>query len=242
MPAPERRVFADGGALARGAAAEVARAAERALARGGRFRIALAGGSTPRALYRVLAADYAGRIAWDRTEIFFGDERCVPPTSPESNYRMAADALLDRLPPGSVRVHRMPGELPPEQGAEAYEALLRRVFPGGGAAPAFDLVLLGVGADGHTASLFPGSPALAERERWVRAVEAPAGISPRHRLTLTPPILGRAREVYFLVAGAEKRAAVRAALDPARAADPDLPAARIRGLERTLWLLDRAAA
>jgi 6-phosphogluconolactonase len=237
-----RRV-ADAEAVARAAAEEVVEAGARAVAERGRFAVALSGGSTPRRLYRLLAdpaAPFRGRLRWDAVHVFFGDERHVPPDHADSNYRMAREALLDHVEAASV--HRIRGELPDaEAAAAAYEAELRAFFAlgAGDAPPALDLVLLGLGADGHTASLFPGSPALEERRRWVAAplVEAVRA----HRITLTLPMLVRAREVVFLVAGAEKAAALARVLGPADARP--LPAARVHpGAGALVWIVDRAAA
>lgn len=241
MTAPDLRRMADAEEVARAAAEEVALAAARADAARGRFTLALAGGSTPRRLYALLAdarAPFRARVPWERTHVFFGDERPVPPEHPDSNYRMAREALLDRVPVASV--HRIPGEDP--AAAEAYEDELRRFFevPPGGPPPRLDLVLLGLGEDGHTASLFPGSDALGERRRWVAApLVARLGV---HRLTLTLPVLDRAREVLFLVAGADKAEALARVLAPAAGA-PALPAALVRpeaGPPR--WIVDLAAA
>jgi 6-phosphogluconolactonase len=235
-----RRV-ADAGAVARTAADEIVEAASRAVAARGRFTMALAGGSTPRGLYRLLAdagQPYRGRLPWEAIHLFFGDERPVPPDHPDSNYRMAREALLDRVPAASV--HRIHGEDP--GGAEAYEAELRRFFetPPGDPPPRLDVVLLGLGGDGHTASLFPGSPAVEERTRWV--------VSPfvehlgTRRVTLTLPVLNRARDVLFLVSGASKAAALARVLDPS--GSPDLPpAARVRPEDGTVvWIADADAA
>jgi 6-phosphogluconolactonase len=213
----------------------------------GRFTVALAGGGTPAALYRELATTHRAGVDWAATHVFFGDERCVPPHDPRSNWRMASDALLSHVHVPPRQTHRIPGELAPADAAAAYEAALRLFF--GVAAPApppprtFDLVLLGVGPDGHTASLFPGDAAAAERVRWVAAAAAPPGMEPTARVTLTRPVLDRARTVLVLAAGAAKRDIVRRIL----AADPDdacrrWPAACARGAERTVWLLDAAAA
>lgn len=235
--APETEVCADGGALSRAAAERLVRDARDSVGRRGRFTIALAGGSTPRALYELLAGEYRGRIDWARTEVFFGDERGVPPDDAASNYAMARDALLGRVP--VARVHRIRGERPPDEAAREYGAELRRAFPEDGA-PTFDVALLGVGGDGHTASLFPGSAALEERAAWAVAVPAPATSAPHvERVSLTLPVLNRARAVYVLASGAEKRDVVRRIL---AGEAPELPASRVRGEERTVWLLDRDAA
>jgi len=180
--------------------------------------VALAGGSTPRSFYEALAkVDYP----WKRLEVFFGDERCVPPDHPDSNFGMAREALLSRVP---ARVHPMTA-----CDAAAHEAELGSVL---GSPPALDLVFLGLGADGHTASLFPGDPALEERSRWVARVERPD----HARLTLTLPVLSAARVACFLVSGREKRDRVRDLLDGA-----DIPAARVAA-GRVLILADREAA
>jgi len=225
---------------AAGAAEVLARAGEAVAARGA-FALALSGGTTPRALYALLAEPagaFAARMPWPRTQVFFGDERHVPPDHPDSNFRMAQEALLARVPIPAENVHRIRGELPDAAGAAAaYEGELRAVL---GSDPALDLVLLGLGEDGHTASLFPGSPALEERERWVAAAWV-EGLG-AWRITLTLPVLERAREVVFLVAGASKAEALRRALRGGAQPEP-VPAARVRPREgRLLWLADRAAA
>ncbi|MGH7536268.1 MAG: 6-phosphogluconolactonase, partial [Gemmatimonadales bacterium] len=167
-PVPGLVVLADPAALAQEAAERFAGIAAKALARAGRFTVALTGGSTPKRLYTLLAAEpYRSRLPWPETHVFWGDERCVPPDHPESNYRMAHDALLRHLPIPPAQIHRMHGEDPdPERAAAEYEQCLRTVFaPRAGTLPRFDLVLLGMGADGHTASLFPHTGALREQQR-----------------------------------------------------------------------------
>lgn len=231
------------GELARAAADEVAAAASRAVAERGRFAVALAGGSTPRRLYELLAdrrEPWRARIPWDRTHVFFGDERHVPPDHPDSNYRMASEALLAHVPVASV--HRMRGEDPAEDAARSYEAELARFFGAdlGGPPPSLDLVLLGLGHDGHTASLFPGSVALRERQRWVVApfVDPLAA----RRITLTLPVLDRAREALFLVSGPDKADAMARVFAARPAGDPP-PAARVRPRAGALvWIADEAAA
>ncbi len=182
--------------------------------------VALAGGRTPRALYERLALL---PYPWGEVEVFFGDERCVPPDHPASNYRMAREALLDRV---GARVHPMVGCDP-----EAYERELASVF--GPGPPRFDLVLLGLGEEGHTASLFPGDPALEVSDRWVVLVRGPDHL----RMTLTLPVLSAARVALFLVAGSAKRGALAGLL----AGAADLPAARVRA-ERVVVVADPAAA
>ena len=208
-------------------------AAERlAAAAGG--QVALAGGSTPRAAYE-LAAEMD--VDWSSTGFWFGDDRAVPPDHEHSNYRMAREALLDRIEPGAV--HRIKGELGQEEAAEDYERELREAF--GESAPALDLILLGLGPDAHTASLFPGDAALGERERLAVAVETP-GMAPLvPRVTLTLPVLNAGREVLFLVAGEDKAGAVRRAFSGAP--DPDAPASLVSPDPGSLSvLLDAPAA
>ena len=236
----EVQVFDDAAALSRAVAEMVAMSARSAVAQRNRFSIALAGGNTPRASYQALASGLHGSVPWSKVDVFFGDERCVPPEHTDSNYAMASAALLSHVALAKRRVHRIVGELPAADAVRTYERQLRRTF-GEPPAPTFDVTLLGVGEDGHTASLFPGSPALEERERWVLAVEAPPQYPTRERITLTLPVFQRSREVWVLCAGEGKRAVASAILGGAAAAQV-LPAARVTGSERTLWLLDRAAA
>jgi 6-phosphogluconolactonase len=226
-------------AISEAAAREVVDAAAGAVAERSRFVVALAGGETPRPLYGRLASEYRDAVAWDRTDVCFGDERCVPPHNPASNFRMAWSILLARVPILEDRVHRIPGELGPDAAARDYDARLRRLFVDDVGTPTFDVAIMGVGADGHTASLFPGDPALEERRRWAAPVLAPPEVKMRERVTLTLPVLNRTRLLLFLCAGAEKRDVVSRILSGAAS---DLPAARVHGVERTLWLLDRAAA
>jgi 6-phosphogluconolactonase len=188
----------------RAAAERIVSCASAAIAARGRFSWVLSGGNTPQRLYMLLATkDYASRIDWARVHFFWGDERCVPPDHPDSNYRMARESLFDVVKPPPENVHRMHGEREPAQAAEAYAAVLREFFGlPGGVPPHFDLILLGMGDDGHTASLFPGSAALLEEERWVVANWAEK--LGTWRLTFTLPVLNAARRVAFLVAGADK--------------------------------------
>lgn len=246
MPAdrvsPEVRVYPDAAALSVAAAAEVARLAADAVARRGRFTLALSGGSTPRRLYELLAERVG--VPWESTHLFWGDERCVPPDHPLSNYAMARAALIARVPIPAAQVHRIHAEAdPPEAGAAAYAALLRHqnARAGTDGPLAFDLVLLGMGADGHTASLFPGDAALDERERWAVAVTAPPFYDPRRRITLTLPVLNAARAAFFLIAGADKRPVVRAVLDVPATAEGRYPAAMVRPAGPLVWFLDEAA-
>lgn len=219
----------------------VADAALAAVAARGACHLVLAGGSTPTRLYQRLALTTGdAALPWDRVHVWFGDERVVPPDHDDSNYRMAREALLAHVPVPAAHVHRMEGERPPDDAARDYEAVLRRLVPAGAdGIPQLDLVLLGLGADGHTASLFPGSAALDETMRLVAVpwVEVAGG----RRLTMTHPMLNAARDVLFVVTGHGKADVVRRVLEPEPDA-PALPAARVRPRERLIWLVDRAAA
>ena len=231
----------DAAALAETAALAIVDAATEAVAAGGRFSFVLAGGGTPRDTYARLAAPpFSERMPWDRTSVFFGDERCVPPDHPESNYHMANETLLSKVPIPPDRIFRMRGEAEnPEEAAVDYARTLSTVFatPRGGL-PRFDFVLLGMGLDGHTASLFPGSPAVKEIFRTVVAVHAAAATIPQ-RLTLTMPPINAAARIMFLVAGAEKAKVVKAILRDGAT----LPAGVVRPTNGALtWLVDRAAA
>jgi 6-phosphogluconolactonase len=239
---PEITVAADVDALYRAAAGVFQRASADAVAARDVFRVALSGGSTPKGLYSLLATDQRLRsaIAWDRAAFFWSDERHVPPDHPESNYRMAEEALLSRVAVKPNRIHRVRAELPdPSVAAIAYEVDIRRVFDSYGEIPRFDLILLGLGADGHTASLFPGTPGLAERSRLVTANHVP---ELGDRITMTYPLLNAARLVMFVVSGAGKAAAVRAVLkrDPAT---PEPPARLVQPEDGdVVWVLDGDAA
>lgn len=235
-------VFAGAGTLVQHAAEALAAAAAEAIAQRGRFLLCLSGGSTPRPLYERLASEpFASRIAWDRVHVFFGDERCVPPNDPASNYHMVREALLARVPVPEAQVHRAPGELEPARSAAHYEGVLRAelgVTVGDLPARGFDLVLLGLGSDGHTASLFPHS--IDAPEPWVAARLDPTG--KLWRVTLLPRVLMAAQSLWFLVSGADKAGRVAEVLTgPLR---PDiLPAQRIRPPVGGLtWLLDADAA
>ncbi len=198
----------------------------------GRFLVALSGGETPRPLYERLDAS-ADELDWAAIDVFWTDERSVPPTDPRSNYHLAREALLDRVPIPEDRIHRIDGELDPLTAADAYEVELRRTL---GADGRLDLILLGVGADGHTASLFPRHQALTEAERWIVPVHASA--EPPWRVTMTFPLINAARHVLFLVTGAEKAEAVRDLVD----GEP-LPASMVRPTDGTVtFLVDEEVA
>jgi 6-phosphogluconolactonase len=226
-------------ALTREIAERFAGLAAAAAARAGRCTVALAGGDTPRGLYRLLADEYRDRIDWSTIHVFFGDERWVPLTDPRSNYRMARETLLlDCVPVPALNVHAVRTDLPSvEAGAADYEQQLRASF--GDTLPRFDLILLGLGADGHTASLFPHSPALAERHRWVVPAIAPS--EPHARLTLTLPVINNAAHVFFVVSERGKEEALRHVRSGG--ADPDrYPAAAVMPADGELtWWVARVA-
>jgi 6-phosphogluconolactonase len=240
----EVRRYPDADALGRAAAGEFVELARQSSDRRGRFSIALAGGSTPRRLYELLASpEYRAEVDWDRVEFFWGDERAVAPDHPDSNYGMAFAVLLSALAVRPAQVHRIKAELGDlEEAAREYQMEIARVFGVAptGPPPAFDLVLLGMGADGHTASLFPWSQALPERRRWV--VSHYVVRLNAWRITLTPPILNRAREIRLLVTGADKAGTLQEVLEGPR--DPErLPVQLIAPESGHLaWLGDRAAA
>jgi 6-phosphogluconolactonase len=238
---PEITILDTPDAIAEHAARLIYDVAHEAVAARGRFTIALAGGGTPRATYeRLSLAPYAEGMPWSRTWVFFGDERRVGPEHPDSNYRMAADALLSKVAVPPAQIFRIPGEAEDaEETATAYGRRLAEVFGSRrGERPRFDLILLGLGVDGHTASLFPGSPAVREVFRPVAAVHAAAAAIPQ-RVTLTFPVITAAAHILFLVAGPEKAKVVKSVLvDGAM-----LPAAMARPTNgRLRWILDRAAA
>jgi 6-phosphogluconolactonase len=233
--------------LMRTAAVRFVSAAAEAIEGYGRFTVALSGGSTPRGLYTLLATEmYASRIDWSRVHVFWGDERCVPPGDPESNYRMAYETMLDRVPVPESNVHRIQGENDPAAAAAAYEHELREVFrtpvgePRTISGARFDLILLGMGEDGHTASLFPGSAAVRETRRWVMPVQTAAvSIS---RVTLTPVVINAAAEVLFMVSGREKASTLHRVIDGPYQPDV-LPAQVITPRAgRLRWLADADAA
>jgi 6-phosphogluconolactonase len=230
------RVYNDAPKLSEAAAQIFVEEVRRRIDESGRFAVALAGGSTPKMAYEILAREYGGPedLDWGVVHAFFGDERTVPPDHEDSNYRMAQEALLSRVPVGSV--HRMRGEMEPREAAALYGKELEE-FVGG--TPVLDLVLLGIGEDGHTASLFPRTPALDVRDRW--AVENPVEKLDTVRLTLTVPTINAARTVVFLVAGEGKAEALKQILESD--ADPhDYPAKFVQPATGPVWLVDEAAA
>jgi len=232
----EVRVFESAAELMEAAAQEVLKAALEAVSERGRFTWALSGGSTPRGLYKLLASNPS--MPWEAIHFFWGDERHVPPDHPESNFRMAREAMLDAAPVPAANIHRIHAEEPDaERAAAEYEDEIRAFL---GPAPRFDLVLLGLGKDAHTASLFPGSAAVHERERLVMAVIAP-GVEAQKtfRITLTPPVLNHAARVVFLVSGEDKAEALHSVIEGER--EPERYPAQVVEADR-LWMVDRAAA
>lgn len=241
--APTIVVVPDPPALAHAVAEHVVACATTAIRARGQCLLALAGGTTPSAAYAALASEaFRHQLDWSRLQVVWGDERCVPPDDPRSNYRMAREALLDHVPLKPANIHRIAGEVDPAQAASEYESQLRSLV--GLGAPdvdaGLDLVLLGMGSDGHTASLFPGKAAVRERVRWVMAefIEA-VGM---WRVTLTPVAINASRQVSFVVSGAAKARRLQEVLEGPRVPDR-LPAQSVRPTHgRLTWLVDEAAA
>jgi len=245
MGRPFIRVLVDDEDLCRVAAEEFVRLAGEGVRARGRFAVALSGGSTPKTLYRLLAGERGGfreRVPWSHIHVFWGDERHVPPDHPESNFRMAYEAMLSRVPIPPSNVHRIPAENPDAgRVAEEYARTLREFFGlAGGQLPRFDLILLGLAPDGHTASLFPGTDEVHEQTRlvaapWVEKLDA-------HRITLTPPVLNNAAHVIVLVSGEKKAEMLRAVLEGEYQPDR-FPAQVVRPVDgRLVWMVDQAAA
>jgi len=238
----DTRVFPDIDALSRAALEQLLSDLRESIAQRGRGAIALSGGHTPEKMYALWAATekYRKETDWNRVHLFWGDERYVPQDDPLSNYRMTSEALLAHVPIPAANVHAAPTNLPtPEKAAEVYDQDLRKFF--GSAAPAFDVTLLGLGPEGHTASLFPDSAALEEKSRWVVPVQVAA--VPPNRLTFTLPVLNSSRNTYFLVAGENKRPILSALRAEPETRPSAYPAGRIRPTDgRVLWFLDQAAA
>ena len=214
--------------------------ARHCIAQKGQFVVALSGGSTPRDMHRMLAGEpYLSCIPWNHVHVFWVDERCLPEDDDASNYGLARKDFLDQVPIPTRQIYPMRGVASPEEGAAMYEVKLKAFFRvGEGGFPVFDLIFLGVGKDGHTASLFAKQRTLDERQRWVVAVKG--GSPDVNRLTMTYPVLNHARQIVFLVSGKEKSQVLRAILEEGQTA---LPAQRIRPVSGKLtWLLDREAA
>lgn len=228
--------------LFQAAADEWIRAANEAVAQRGRFSIALSGGSTPKGLYTLIAANASSSVAWDKTFFFWGDERHVPPDDPQSNFRMAQENLLSKVPVPTANIFRVISENPDaEAAAAAYETTLRQFFsPTDEQFPRFDLILLGIGPDGHTASLFPETSALREKSRlvvanWVEKLQT-------SRITFTLPTLNAARAVHFLISGTDKAAIVHDVLE-GKGAEEKYPCRMVQPKDgKLIWFLDRGAA
>ena len=245
MPAvPDIRIRRDSQAWAQAAAEFVLEVGEEAVRTNGRFLIALSGGTTPETLYRALTSPaFADRFDWSRTTFFFSDERCVPSDDPRSNYALAKNVLFTPLNIMPSQVYRMAGESSDSQAAAfEYEQQLRLATKTSlSAQPSLDLVLLGLGEDGHTASLFPGASILRDRQRVIAATQSPK--DPPNRMTMTLAAINRASVILFLVAGASKSGVVRAILDPRTEAERQLPASLVSPEGgRLIWFLDQAAA
>ena len=240
--APEIRVLTTPQELFEVAAEEVVHDANAAVKERGRFTIALSGGSTPKSLFNLLATNARTVFPWDKTLFFWSDERHVPPTDPDSNYHMANEVMLSKVPVPPQNVFRMGAENPEATAVAAeYEKAIQKNFQlEAGAVPVFDLILLGMGPDGHTASLFPGTAALQEKSRlvvanWVEKLKT-------HRLTFTLPVLNAARNVVFLVSGTDKASALKAVLEE-NVPGEQYPAKLVRPVNgRLIWFVDRAAA
>ena len=234
------RVLPNALAVAREAASRIVVAAEEAMDLNGRFTIALSGGSTPKTLFELLASDeYKSLIDWTRVEVFFVDERCVPPDHPESNYRMAREALLSKVPIPGDNVYRMRGGINPEEAAKEYGLMLQEKFGDGG----LDTTLLGMGDDGHTASLFPGTKAVQEAKHRVVANYAEHSTTGTSwRITMTAPFINKAKQIMVLVTGTTKAVTLRNVLEGPR--DPQKYPIQLIEPEsdRMTWLIDAAAA
>lgn len=209
------------------------------------FSLCLSGGNTPRRLYQLLATEYRTKLDWDNLHLFWGDERYIPPTHPESNYAMVLQELIPLVPIPAANIHRIPTELnSSEQAALKYEQEIKRFFFNQGidtAQSSFDLVLLGLGTDGHTASLFPNDPVLDKSDQLVAAITAPDYIQPRQRITLTLPILNQAYHIFFLVSGEEKKPVLQFILSEQEEAIKRYPAARIKSKNVVEWFVDKPA-
>ena len=234
-------IYPDTNTLSHEAAQYIVRLANEAIVSHGRFSIALSGGSTPRVLYGLLGDEpYRSQIAWSQVEFFWSDERCVPPDSSDSNYQLAQEVLLSKVPIPASQIHRMPADKSDRDAASLeYTQEMQRVF-GTDRIPSFDLLQLGMGPEGHTASLFPHQPSLQEQQRLVMPVNVPK--PPPPRLTFTPPLLNAAKHVLFLVTGADKAEAVQAVLEGGYQPE-EYPAQIVRPPHGDVtWMLDTAAA
>jgi 6-phosphogluconolactonase len=240
-PSVHIAIYPDIHTLSQQAAQYIVRIASESIVTRGRFTIALSGGTTPRELYSLLGSEpYRSQIDWKLVHIFWGDERCVPADSPDSNYHMAYEVLLSKIPIPALQIHRMPADQPDRDAAsQEYSVEMQRTF-GTNGIPNFDLIQLGMGPEGHTASLFPHQPSLHEQQRLVMPVSVPK--PPPDRLTFTPPLLNAARNILFLVSGSEKADALQAVLEGAYQPD-EYPAQIVRPASgEVVWMVDKNAA
>ncbi|MBA3872936.1 MAG: 6-phosphogluconolactonase [Anaerolineae bacterium] len=233
------RVAPDVATLARQAADTIQNLANTSISQAGRFSIALSGGSTPKTLFQLLAAEYKQKIDWKNTQVFWSDERCVPPDDADSNYKMARETLLEIVPLPASNIYRIKGELEPADGATQYDETLRSYFHD--QLPRFDLIMLGMGDDGHTASLFPGTDAVNERQRWVIPNHV-VSAKQTWRITLTVPVVNNAANVMFLVAGTGKAERLKQVIQ-GEFKPNELPSQLIKPTDGNLiWAIDQAAA
>ena len=244
LASPDVRAFPDTETMGIAVADEIAQVVIDSVASRGLCTVALSGGSTPAPAYGILAERYGGKLPWAKVHLFWDDERWVAKQSVDSNYGTAYRTLISRIPIPTENTHPAPVEAgTPEGVARGYERVIRSIVPAGkpGGAPAFDLLLLGIGADGHTASLFPGDPALLEADRLVLPVVAPAGVVPAHRITFTLPVINASRRVLFLVAGVDKRTAFQE-IHRGTNCVSTYPAAMVRPVGAITWFVDEAVA
>ena len=246
---PAVKILSSPESLAASAAEHILHTGTSAINQRGRFTFVLAGGSTPMHVYSLLGRESnTSGLDWERVYIFWGDERCVPSDHTDSNFRAAKESLLDNVPLPEKNIHRIPSEMPPEEAARLYQAQLKSSLSGPkeiiNCVPAFDLILLGMGEDGHTASLFPCSPALEERNKWAVAVTHKNPPPPLvDRITLTLPVINNASHVVFLVSGRKKAHAFEQVFSKDKDSHPLLPAALVQPRRGDLtWLIDRAAS
>jgi 6-phosphogluconolactonase len=245
---PEIRTHSSLEDLSRAAAECICEIAEEAIKERGIFTLVLSGGTTPRLLYEELAKEpYASRVDWQHTYLFWGDERCVPSDNPDSNFSLALQTLISKVDVPPSNIHRIPAATgSPKPVAAEYETTLREFFQATAGSdpstsfPSFDLVLLGIGGDGHTASLFPGDAALEERDRWVVAVDGANASPPVERITLTLPAINKARYVIFLASGSNKREVFQQVVNNPETSS--YPAARVKPLGRLVWFIDEGLA
>ncbi len=239
---PEVRIYPDLEALSKAAAEELINVYENAIHERGIFTLTLSGGSTPNELYRLLAADYRNRLDWKKVHVFWGDERYVPPASPESNYGAAYMTLISKVPIPLENVHPVPTESNnPELDATVYENEVRGFLQSTGS-EGFDIMLLGLGVDGHTASLFPESSVLREEKRLVVLVIAPSTYTTPQRITLTLPLINSSKNIFFLVSGPDKKEALASAFSDEPDHGGSSPAAMVRPQGRLIWFLDEDAS